>query len=49
MGKNYICLACGNYFVVHASSEKKCLRCGSANIMKLSLSSISGDSAGGGG
>ncbi|MCL4476347.1 MAG: hypothetical protein M1508_09005 [Nitrospirae bacterium] len=49
MGKDYICLACGNHFLVAPSAEKKCSRCGSANVLKLSPASIFGFSGSGGG
>ncbi len=49
MTKDYICLSCGNHFVVDPTSDIECSRCGSANVLKLSPSSIFGLSGGGGG
>ena len=49
MPKDYLCLACGNHFVVAPSAEKTCSRCGSANILKLSQSGLFGFSDSGGG
>ncbi len=49
MANEYICLKCGNQFAVYASAEKKCSKCGSANVLKLSPTSIFGFSGGGGG
>jgi DNA-directed RNA polymerase subunit RPC12/RpoP len=49
MTSDYVCLKCGNVFVVNASAEKKCSKCGSTNVLKLSPSGIFGFSGGGGG
>ncbi len=51
MSKEYLCLECGSRFVVVPSAkntlDKKCSRCGSANIMKLNGESIFSFSGGG--
>ncbi len=49
MRSDYICLKCGNHFVLYTSAEKKCSKCGSANVLKLNPSSVFGYSGGGGG
>ncbi len=48
MAQDYICLKCGNQFVLYAAAEKKCSTCGSTNVLKLRPSSIFGFSGGGG-
>jgi DNA-directed RNA polymerase subunit RPC12/RpoP len=47
MSKDYICLACGNHFLVAPSAEKTCSRCGSTNVLKLSPSGMFGLPGGG--
>ena len=47
----YICLACGNYYLFVPSStgveDKKCPKCSSVNVMKVDMSRIFGFTGGG--
>lgn len=50
---DYICFTCGKHFVMAASSDsssdKKCPKCGSANILKINPSNLFGFTGLGGG
>ncbi len=49
MAQDYICLKCGNHFLLYQAGEKKCSKCGSTNVLKLNPSGLFGFSGGGGG
>lgn len=49
MAKDYICLKCGNHFMLHHCAEEKCSKCGSANVLKLNPAGLFGSSGGGSG
>jgi putative FmdB family regulatory protein len=46
---DYICLKCGKQFELYSSAEKKCPKCGSTNVLKVSPTGVFGFSGGGGG